>query len=387
MVARPTAAPGPTIRVADTLTAFGRLGQAVRERSAATVLAVTGSTGKTTTRDMLAGIMRLDRPTLSSVGSENNEIGVPRTLLQLTDAHEAVVLEFAMRGAGQIARLADMARPQIGIVTNVGLSHIGLLGSREAIAAAKAELIEALEPTGRAVLNADDPLVARMATQACCPVISYGLGEAQVRAESIQAAASSVSFRLDLAGERAEVVLPIPGRHNVYNALAAAAAAHVAGVKLETIRRGLETYEGMPMRARIARGQGGVTVLDDTYNASPDSVRAALDMLQELTTEGRGIAVLGPMLELGDFAADEHRAIGEAVAAAGVAVLVTVGELAAEIAYGAERAGQPAGTVHRTATNAEALAVLRETLSPGDAVLVKGSRAAAMEDIVRGLTE
>lgn len=377
---------GPTIHVADTRVAYGRLGRAVRDRSGATVLAVTGSTGKTTTRDMLATVLRLDRPTLSSVATENNEIGVPRTLLQLTDQHEAVVLEFAMRGTGEIAQLAEIARPQIGVITNVGVSHIGLLGSREAIAAAKAELVEALAPDGRAVLNADDPNVARMATLARCPTITYGLGEADIRAENVESGPESASFGLTVLGEKADVWLPVPGRHNVHNALAAAAAAHAAGVSLDTIRAGLDSYEGMPMRARIVQGKGGVIVLDDTYNASPDSVRAALDMLQDITTGGKRVAVLGPMLELGDSAATEHQEVGRAVAQAGVHTLITVGELAREIAAGAEQGGLARDHIRETASNDEALDVLQRDLSSGDAVLVKGSRAAGMEEIVRGLT-
>jgi len=385
LVCRSVSLSGPLIRVADTLLAYGDLARCVRDRSNARVIAVTGSTGKTTTREMLATILRQDRRTLSSVGTENNEVGVPRTILKLTEEHEALVLEFAMRGPGEIARLAQIGRPDVGVVTNVGVSHIGRLHSKEAIAAAKAELIEALEPMGRAVLNADDSYVAQMASRAKCPTITYGFGDADVRASDVETGSESVRFRVMLPDKVIRVTVPVPGRHNVYNALAAAAAAYAVGASPETICMGLGMYEGMPMRARIVRGQNGVVVLDDTYNASPDSVRAALETLRDMRCTGRRIAVLGPMLELGEFASQEHREIGRTVAQTNVDVLITVGELAEEIAAGASGEGVVGLAIHRVSSNDEALELLRGLLLEGDAVLVKGSRAAGMEKIVKGL--
>lgn len=384
LVCRPVSA-RPLIRVADTMLAYGDLARYVRDRSNARVIAVTGSTGKTTTREMLATILRRDRRTLSSAGTENNEVGVPRTILKVTEEHEAIVLEFAMRGPGEIARLAQIGRPDVGVVTNVGVSHIGRLHSQEAIAAAKAELIEALEPTGQAVLNADDSFVAQMASRAKCPAITYGLGDADVRASDVETDFESVRFRLMLPDKVIPVTVPVPGRHNVYNALAAAAAAYAVDASADAIRAGLEAYEGMPMRGRIMRARSGLTIIDDTYNASPDSVRAALETLRDMRCTGRRIAVLGPMLELGEFSSREHHQIGRAVAQIDVDVLVTVGEVAEEIAGGASQEGFPAAAVHRVSSNEEVLELLSQLLSEGDTVLVKGSRAARMDEIVKGL--
>jgi UDP-N-acetylmuramoyl-tripeptide--D-alanyl-D-alanine ligase len=374
----------PLIVVADPLRAYGRLARWWREQSPARVLAVTGSTGKTGTKAFLAAILSRLGPILTAPGTENNEIGVPRALLQLTPEHRYCVLEFGMRGPGEIAYLAEIARPEIGVITNIGTSHLGRLGGREAIAQAKAELLVALPAEGRAVLNADDFFYGLLCEMAPCPVVSFGLAaEAQVRAEALVLRGLEGSdFTLCLAGEKLPVSLALPGRHHVLNALAAAAAAWAGGASPEQIREGLQAAQGETMRCEVLTLPGPVTVINDAYNASPTSVAAAVDLLASLP--GRRILVLGDMLELGQFAEAEHRQIGRQAARAGIDRLIAVGPAAAAAAASAGEIGLPSVPV---AGPAEALELLRELLRPGDTVLVKASRAMRLEELVEGLRD
>ena len=374
----------PLLVVADPPRAYGRLAQWWRKQCPARVLAVTGSTGKTSTKALLGGLLARLGPTLTAAGNENNEIGVPRTLLHLTPEHRFCVLEFGMRGPGEIAYLAEMSRPEIGVITNIGASHVGRLGGKEAIAQAKAELLRALPPEGRAVLNADDFFYGLLREMARCPVISCGLSpEAEVRAEQVRLRGLEGSdFTLCLGGERLPVSLPLVGRHHVLNALAAAAAAWAAGASPEAIREGLQAAQGESMRCEVLTLPGPVTVINDSYNASPTSVAAAVDLLASLPAPR--VLVLGDMLELGQFTESEHRQIGRQVAAAGLERLVTVGPAAALAAEEARALGREAVA---TATPAEALEVVRGLLAPGATVLVKASRALHLEEIVEGLRE
>ena len=372
----------PLLVVADPLRAYGRLGRWWRDQCPARVLALTGSTGKTSTKALLDAILSPLAPTLTAPGNENNEIGVPCTLLQLTPEHRFCVLEFGMRGPGEIAYLAEISRPEIGLITNIGASHLGRLGGKEAIAQAKSELLLALPPEGRAVLNADDFFFGLLREMAPCPVVSFGLAsEAQVRAEGLVLRGLEGSdFTLCVAGERLPVSLSLPGRHMVPNALAAAAAAWAAGVLPEEIRGGLSSAQGESMRCEVLTLPGSVTVINDSYNASPTSVAAALDLLASLP--GRRVLVLGDMLELGQFAQEEHRKVGRQAARTGIDRLVTVGAGAAATAESARAIGLPSVAV---GSPAEALEVLRGLLQPGDTVLVKASRGMRLEEIVEGL--
>lgn len=372
----------PLLLTADTLRAYGRLGQWARQHSAATLLAVTGSTGKTTTKALLGELLSRRGPTLVAPGTENNEIGVPRVLLGLRPEHRFCVLELGMRGRGEIAYLAELARPQIGVITNIGASHLGRLGSREAIAETKAELLAALPPEGRAVLNADDFFFGLLSELAPCPVVSFGLSAtAQVRAEAVrQEGLIDVTFDLCVGDIRLPISLPLPGRHNVLNALAAVAAVWAATGDLAGVAEGLALAQGEAMRGQVLVLPGPITVINDAYNANPSSVVAALELLA--TAAGRKILVFGDMLELGDYAEAEHRRVGELATATGVSWLVTVGPLAALAAPVAAEAGV-ATTVTQDAP--EALAALREGLRPGDTLLVKASRRRALEQVVEGL--
>lgn len=379
---------GAVILADDTVLALGRLGAWRRDRFAGTVVAVTGSVGKTTTKEMVAAVLGTRLKALKSPGNYNTDVGLPLTLLDLSPAHQAVALEMGMRGPGEIRYLARLARPQVGVVTLIGETHVELLGSVENIARAKGELVEELPPDGVAILNADDPWQRGMAADTRARVVWYGLGEgAQVTAADIEPrGAAGVSFTLrapGLAEGEAAVRLPLPGRHHVADALAAAAVGLVLGLTLEEVRRGLERVEPAAMRSLILP-LGGFTVIDDTYNASPASMKAALASLREVAT-GRRVAVLGDMLELGGHAGAGHREVGRAVAAAEVDVLVTVGERAREIGAGATEAGLPGGHAHHCDGTGEAVERLRGLLHPGDTVLVKGSRGMRMEEVVQAL--
>lgn len=374
----------PVVVVSDTLEALGRLAAAHRAEMPVRVAAVTGSTGKTTTKDMLGHILRLLGPTVVAEASHNNEIGVPLTLLRVGPEHRFCVLEFAMRGPGEIDYLAEIARPHVGVITNIGQSHVGRLGSREAIAQAKAELLEHVPQTGAAVLNADDFFFSVFTAMSRCPVLSFGFGpEADVGAEDVRDEdLEGVRFRLITPQGEAEVRMGVLGRHNVANALAACAAAGHMGAGLQQMVQALGDYEGAPMRMQRVAGRNGSIIINDAYNASPDSVAAALDVLRSVS--GRKILVFGDMLEMGPEGEPAHRQVGRAAAEAGVARLVAVGDLAA---LAAERAAELGLATDAVEDVAEAAALLAPELQPGDVVLVKGSRAMGLERVVEELAD
>ncbi|HUU53371.1 MAG TPA: UDP-N-acetylmuramoyl-tripeptide--D-alanyl-D-alanine ligase [Armatimonadota bacterium] len=385
LVSRELPAAGPLIVVRDTLEALGALAAANRNLLSPRVVAITGSTGKTTTKEMIAAILSRGWKTARTPGNYNNEIGVPLALLELEASHEAAVVELAMRGKGQIDYLARMARPQVGVITNIGVSHLELLGSRQAIAEAKSELLDTLPDEGAAVLNADDEFFSFLKERASCRTISFGRSdEAEVQADEV-AVGSDGSTELLLRGWWGDhrISLRTAGRHHALNAAAAAAAAMAAGAEAEWVGAGLEAFEGAEMRSRIVKAQGGFTIIDDCYNAAPDSMRVALELLADLPGN-RKWAVLGDMKELGPMSADWHREVGELAARLGVAGVVTVGDLARDIAAGA-REGLSSDQVAEVKDNDDVVRVLADRVSAGDVVLVKGSRAMKMEEIVRRL--
>ena len=375
------------IAVEDPLWALGELARYYRGTFDIPVVGVTGSVGKTTTKEMLASILGQRWKVLKNAANFNNEIGVPLTLFQLDRSRQVVVLEMAMRGLGEIRRLASIARPSVGVITNVGISHIERLGSQGAIADAKAELLSELPPDGLAVLNAEDGYCTVMRDRFGGRVISFGSCKgADVIGERIRCSKlGRYRFAVSTKEGVIEVKMPVLGYHNVYNALAAAAAAVGMGVELGDIRSGLEEFSPPSMRMQLMRYKAGYAVLDDTYNASPASMFAALKTLQALTGYERKIAVLGDMLELGDYAAKAHRDVGSAVVANEIEMLVTVGALGEEIAQGARNAGLPVDSIQSYADCVEAGGKLRSQVGRGDVILVKGSRAMKMEEIVRVL--
>ena len=371
------------IGVADTAAALGAVAASYRDRFDPLVIGITGSLAKTSTKEIMAAVLAERFSVLRNAGNENNEIGLPLTLLRLRPEHDVAVLEMGLYTTGEIALLARIARPSIGVVTAVRGVHLARAGSIEAIEAGKRELVEALPSDGWAVLNADDARVAAMASRAPARVLTYGFApEADVRAEDVTSqGAAGMRFRLCLPVGRHEVSTPTLGRHGVHNALAAAAVATCVSMSAADIVRGLRREVSVPHRSQLLRA-GGWTILDDSYNASPDAVLAALDLLTGLP--GRRFAVLGEMLELGDPATAEHVRVGRH-AATMVDRLVVVGEGAAAIAEGALAGGLASDRVDTVPGRDEALALLLAELCDGDTVLVKASRGAALDLLVEQL--
>jgi UDP-N-acetylmuramoyl-tripeptide--D-alanyl-D-alanine ligase len=376
------------ILVDDPLRALQRLAAAWRARFTPRVIGITGSVGKTTTKEIAAAVLAQRFVTLKSQGNLNNEIGLPLTVLELDEHHQRVVLEMGMYDVGEIAQLCHIAQPDVGVLTNIEPVHLERLGTIERIAQAKAELVLALPAGGVAVLNADDPLVAAMASQTQARVFWYGLSQdADLWADEIEGEGlDGIRFRFHFQGETLHVRVPLLGRHSVHTALRAAAVGLVEGLSWEEIVRGMQQLD-VQLRLIATRGLNGATLLDDTYNASPASTMAALNLLADLPVEnGRRIAVLGDMLELGSYEEEGHRKVG--VRAADVVDhLVTVGRRAQLIAEEALAAGLGRDKVLALDDAEAALAELRSIMGPGDVVLVKGSRAVRMDEIATALTD
>jgi UDP-N-acetylmuramoyl-tripeptide--D-alanyl-D-alanine ligase len=388
IVTRPLAHPATlgdvtVVRVADALAALGAIAAGWRRRFRPLVVGVTGSIAKTSTKEAAAAVLASRFRTLRNEGNQNNEVGLPLTLLRLGPEHEAAVLEMGMYVGGEIAELARIAQPRIGLVTAVQPVHLSRIGSLEAIEAAKGELLEALPPDGTAILNADDPIVRRMGSRSAARSLSYGFAaDADVGAEEvISAGVAGMRFVLRTDDGRRPVTIPTLGRLSVHNALAGAAVGRAAGLTVHEIATGLSSGWSAPHRAQLVR-LGAVTIIDDTYNASPRSVVAALELLSGLP--GRRGAVLGEMLELGEASEEGHRVVGEA-AARTVDWLVVVGAGARAIAAGAAAAGLDKKDIIRVPDAETALEAIPPRLRDGDVVLVKASRGIALERVVDGL--
>ena len=361
---------GAILATRDPIAALGRLARAWREELRCAVVGITGSTGKTSTKEILAGLLAPHRATLASRANFNTEIGLPLNVLEAEPGVEAMVLELAMRGAGQIAELADIARPDVGVVVNVGPVHLELLGSLPAIAAAKAELIVGLEPGGTAVVPAGDQLLAPHLRDDV-RTLSFGAG-GDVRL----IAQDGTRVSIDALGDRLELDVPFTQAYHRNNLLAAVAAAVAIGVKPE----GRVEVAFSPLRGERVELADGTVVLNDCYNANPMSMRAALDELA--SAEGtRRVAVLGDMLELGPDELAFHEEVGREAAARDVDLVVTVGPRAVAIGHAFD------GQSYAVADAAEAAAILPELLEPGDVVLVKGSRGVGLEVVAEALRE
>jgi UDP-N-acetylmuramoyl-tripeptide--D-alanyl-D-alanine ligase len=392
--------------VEDSLAGLQKLAGAWRAQMPVVTIGITGSVGKTTTKELTANVLAQRFVTLRSEGNLNNEIGLPLTLLRLKPGHERVVLEMGMYALGEIARLCELARPRIGVVTNVGPVHLERLGTVERITQAKAELVQSLPAAadgGAAILNADDPRVRSMAGLTRARVFSYGLNPAsdlwadEIDSEGLE----GIRFRVHRGHDSFYLHLPLLGRHSVHTALRAAAVGLLEGMSWTEIITGLQQVRGQ-LRLMVVPGLRDTTLIDDTYNASPESMLAALNLLEDLTRQAgkksgqsqRSIAVLGDMYELGAFEEEGHRLVGGRAAqvldlgrAGSVhGKLITVGIRAHWIAEEACSSGMPAADVHMTETNGDAIAILQGLIQPGDVILVKGSRAAALESIVDALS-
>jgi UDP-N-acetylmuramoyl-tripeptide--D-alanyl-D-alanine ligase len=375
----------PRVLVEDTREALVRFTRHQLQRQKCAVVGVTGSVGKTSTKELVAAVLAQGFEVLKTEGNLNTYTGLPMSVARMEPRHQVFVAEYAMSALGEIAFLARMAPPDVAIVLNVGLSHVGLLGSIEAVAQAKRELVEALGPDGVAILNADDARVAAMASSSAGRVLTFGLGDADVRAEGLHLdGLSGSTFALALpGGGRASVRLKTPGAHAVSNALAAAAAGHAMGLSAEQVADGLSAAVPIAGRGSVRPGRRGSLVIDDAYNASPSSMEAALRVLLAQADRPR-VAVLGEMLELGDEAPSAHRQVGRA--AAGADFLVALGEHAGQIGEGAREAGMADDRI-AIVDSTEAAAAAVEPRLENALVLVKASRGMALEQVVDRLAE
>lgn len=371
------------IAVDDPQAALNRLAAYHRGMYDPVVVGVTGSVGKTSTKEVTASVLQRSFRTLKSPRSYNSEATLPIVLLKLTADHQVAVLEMGMYGPGEIAHLAALARPRLGIVTNVGPSHLERMGSIDAIQRAKSELPQALPEDGFAILNIDDPRVRAMAEVTRARPFFYGLDSAaDLWADTIESRGlQGIGFRVHYQGDSLHLNLPLLGRHSVHTALAAASAGLLLGMEWEAIIAGLRS-EGAQLRLLAVPGINQTTLIDDSYNASPASMLAALNLLAEL--DGRRIAILGDMLELGRIEEEAHRMVGVRVAEV-AQILITVGRRAAWIADEARQAGMSPEQVHSVDDNDAVVRLARHLLMPGDFVLIKGSRGMFMETIVAQL--
>ncbi len=369
--------------VPDALAALQRVATCWRDRSTAETIGITGSVGKTSTKEMVASVLSRRFKVLKSEGNQNNEIGLPLTLLQLTPAHQRAVLEMGMYGLGEIRLLCEIAKPRIGVVTNVGPTHLERLGTVDRIAEAKSELVKSLPASGYAVLNGDDARVRAMASQTPANVFLYGQEQNfDLWADDIESQGlEGIRLRLHYGKDSAYLQVPILGEHSVHTVLAAAAVGLIEGLTWDEISMSLHVVPDQ-LRLVVVPGANGATVIDDTYNSSPTSALAALNLLAQM--DGRKVAVLGDMMELGPFEDEGHKLVGRRAASV-AAILVTVGERGRLIAQEALTSGLPPDAVVSAQDNAEAIQALRRMLSLGDFVLVKGSRGMKMEEIVQGI--
>ena len=375
------------IAVDDTTRALGDLAAYNRRRAKVGVIAITGSNGKTTTRQLSAAVVSRQFSTLSAVANFNNEIGLPLTLLRLQHHHQWAVVELGTSSPGEIARLAEICAADIGVITNVGPAHLEKLGSLDDVMREKGDLLKKLKADGRAILNADDDRVCRLAAETDKDVVLFGLSEnATVKAEDIRETADGIEFTLMLPQAHTPVNLKLSGRFMVANALAAAAVGYLTGIAAHDIKAGLESFSTTAGRMGILEIPGGIHIIDDTYNANPSSMLAAITTLNTLSADQRSILVSGDMLELGEHSRALHRQMGVQAADAGVWKLYVTGEFAEDVAAGAGETGMNQEQIF-TGTKSQIIAALITELQSGDWLLVKGSRGSAMEDVVNALKE
>lgn len=381
--------PKAVITVKDTLRALGDLARERRRKFGTPLVALTGSNGKTTTKEMIATCLETTFSVLKTKGNFNNLIGLPLTLLSLTERERVVVLEMGMNAPGEIRRLTEISEPDVGLITNIERVHLEGLGSLEKVKEEKGDLFRSTKKDGAILVNQDDPLVVDLAKDFSGQKITFGISSpAEVMAEDVRLkGAGGTSFILLFGGQEMEVHLPLLGRHFVYNALAAVAAATLFGIEVKTAKEALEHFQPFPMRMEICPLQGGKTVINDAYNANPRSMELALETLTEVKGEGRAIAVLGDMLELGAYTEEAHQELGREAGKLSIDLLLVLGREATLVADSAIRHGLEAEKTRVVRSHREAVSILRQVIREGDWILVKGSRAMEMEKIVTGLKE
>ncbi len=371
------------IGIGDSLNALQQLAAVYRERYNLPVIGITGSSGKTTTKDFTAGVLSAKHNVLKTTGNLNNEIGLPLTILKLEESHQAAVLEMGMSAAGEIKTLCEIARPSIGVITNIGEAHIEQLGSIDAIAEAKGELLDYLGSGGVAVLNGDDPRLLEIRKRYPGKAYCYGFNQGDIKGLKLSLRGEKSFFRVRFPDKSQGCFeSPLPGRESVGNALAALTVGYILGLTLPEMEKGLASSEATAGRLQVLHNRKRVGIIDDTYNANPSSVRAALRVLVELGGP-KTVAVLGDMLELGTIAREAHKSVGRFAAECGIGTLITVGEMAR---FGAEEAKNAGLEVFPCKDHEQALSRLEQLgLDENWYVLVKGSRGMQMEKIVHSL--
>lgn len=376
---------GTIIQVADTLKALQDLAGYYRQKFAIPLVGVTGSNGKTTTKDMISSVLGEKFNVLKTSGNFNNELGLPLTLMELNSNHDLAVLEMGMRGLGQIAELVKIAKPTMGVITNIGLAHVELLGSREKIAQAKGELIFGLPENGVAILNGEDEYCRKIGEGFNGKTVYYGFSsQNQIRAVEVKQKEFASNFTVVSPNAKFTVQVPLPGEYNILNALAAVAIGLESGLNVEQIQSGLINMKLTGMRLERVTGAKGEIIINDTYNANPDSMIASLTTLNNFSGNKK-VAVLGDMYELGEYSETGHRRVGKAIAGMELDLVVTVGQLASVISRQVIEEGVLSIEVASFSTKEDAVDFLKQKLSKGDVVLVKGSRGMAMEDIIYAL--
>ncbi len=374
-----------TLLVGNTERALRRIAALYRSRLRTKIVAVTGSVGKTSTRDMAAAVLSSAYRTTKTQGNLNNQVGVPQTVLAIDRTHQAAVVEMGMSGFGEIEEISLCASPDVAIITNIGVSHMERLGSREGIFRAKTEIVRGLRPGAPLILNGDDDLLCTYRNPDC-DILLFGIDNPRcaVRASDIQDGLQETLFVIHYAGECYPARIPALGRHNVLNALAGFAAGVALGIAPEQAARALGEFEATGMRQRMVTC-GGFTVVEDCYNASPDSFRAALHTLAQRPCAGRRILIAADMLELGDIAAEAHRAVGTLAGELGIDAVYTFGELGREIAVGAAAGGVP--DVRQFTNKPDLAADLAAAAKPGDLLWFKASRGMKLEDVIETVYE
>lgn len=372
------------IQVADTLKALQDLASFQRQRFPFKVVAVTGTNGKSTTKEMIASILETKFKTLKTQGNLNNHIGLPLTLLKREPVHEMGVLEMGMSAAGEIKKLAEIAQPDIGVITNISEGHLVQLKNIIDVQSAKGELFESLTEKGTAIVNADDPLVLELAQSLRAKTITFGINQpADVRASEIESKDNlGFQFKVKLFDKTLSVRLPYLGYCNIYNALAALATGHSLGIQGEALTHGLENYQRMSQRNEQIRHEG-IDIINDTYNANPQSMAEALKTLNSFKTQGKRIFVIGDMLELGDRSIPAHEKLGENIARSQVDILVTVGKLAGLSATSARTLADEKIQIQEFDDHQQAAEFLIDKAVSGDCLMFKGSRGAAMEKVLQ----
>jgi UDP-N-acetylmuramoyl-tripeptide--D-alanyl-D-alanine ligase len=367
------------LRANDSLFAYQNLAANYRNSLSLKVVAITGSNGKTSTKDFCASVLGRKFCVTKTQGNFNNHVGLPRTILEATSEHQVGVWEIGMNHPGEVAPLAEIAAPDTAIITNIGVAHIEFMGTREAIAREKGALAETVGSEGTVILNADDPFSEGIAKRTRARIVFAGVNNGVLRATDVEQGASGSEFTILEGAHRCRTQLSVPGLHMVQNALLAVAAGRAFGVSLEECAIGLATAPLTKARLQI-KEVNGVRFLDDSYNANPDSMKAALRTLVELDADGKRIAVLGEMRELGSESQRGHEEVGEEAAALGVDRLIGIGEMGGVISGAAKKAGLEKS--HNIGSTSEAADLLTEIAEPGDLVLIKGSRLARTEEVI-----